>query len=88
MPRVAIKRKEYKMLDLKGWVCHQMKLHGMKQSDVGNALGVTQAQVSYMLRMPRKGARASVDPFSYGDLLTLCELFEVSDEEKQRLLTL
>lgn len=88
MPRVAIKKKEYKMLDLKGWVCHQMKLHGMNQSDVGNALGVTQAQISYMLRMPKKGTRASVDPFSYGDLLTLCELFEVSDEEKQRLLTL
>jgi len=26
--------------------------------------------------------------FSYGDLLTLCELFKTSDEEKMKLLTL
>ncbi len=28
------------------------------------------------------------DPFSYGDIVTLCNLFGVSDEEKIRLLTL
>lgn len=88
MPRVAIKKKEYKILDLKGWVQHQMKITGMRQADIAEALGVSQPMVSTMLKVPKKGEKANIDPFSYGDLLTLCELFHASDEEKTRLLTL
>lgn len=88
MPRVSIKRKEYKVIDLKGWVVHQMKLAGMRQTDLAKALGISQSRVSVMLKVPRKGEKIPVDVFSYGDLLTLCELFGTSDEEKQRLLTL
>lgn len=92
MPRVAIKRKEYKILDLKAWVVHQMKLTGKNQADVAEALGVTQGRISQMLKIPDKkkdkGKNIQMDPFSYGDLLTLCELFEINGEEKQRLLTL
>ncbi len=88
MPRVAIKKKDYKILDLKGWVTQQMKMNGLRQADVAQALGVSQSRVSVMLKIPKKGERVSVDVFTYGDLLTLCEIFDVSDEEKLRLLTL
>lgn len=89
MPRVSAKRKEYKVKDLKGWIVMQMKLHGMNQADVAKALGRSQPQISYMLKIPKNGReKITADPFSYGDLLTLCELFDVSGEEKQRLLTM
>ena len=88
MPRVAIKKKEYKVLDLRGWVVHRMKMAGLKQSDVAEALGISQSRVSIMLKIPKRGEKVPVDVFSYGDLLTLCELFEVTDKEKQELLTL
>lgn len=88
MPRVSIKKKEYKILDLKGWIVHQMKMTGLNQSDLAEALGISQPRVSIMLKIPKRGERMPVDVFTYGDLLTLCELFGVSGEEKQKLLTL
>ena len=88
MPRVAIKKKEYKILDFKGWIVHQMKMSGLTQYDIAEALGISQPNVSRMLKVPKRGERVEIDVFTYGDLLTLCELFEVSDEEKIRLLTL
>lgn len=91
MPRVTIKRKEYKLNDLKGWVIAQMHLHHMTQAEVGQALGISQSALSQMLKAAdkKKGKeKIKPDPFSYGDLLTLCELFEASEEEKQRLLTM
>lgn len=88
MPRVLIKKKEYKILDLKGWIHHQMKMNGLNQVDIAKALGVSQARVSQMLRIPKNGERIKNDVFSYGDLLTLCKLFEATDEDKQKLLTL
>lgn len=89
MPRVSIKNKDYKLKDLKGWIVMQMKLNGLKQEDVAKALGITQGPLSMRLKIKdSKDGKVSADPFSYGDMLTLCELFKVSDEEKQRLLTL
>lgn len=32
MPRVAIKKKDYKVLDLKGWIQGQMKIHGISEA--------------------------------------------------------
>lgn len=87
IPRVSIKKKEYKVLDLKGWIQHQMKMTGMRQADVAKALGISQPRVSSMLKVPKKGEKLNIDVFTYGDLLTLCELFDVSGEEKQKLLT-
>lgn len=88
MSRVSIKKKEYKVLDLKGWVVHQMKMEGLKQSDLAEALGISQPRVSTMLKIPKRGEKIPIDVFTYGDLLTLCELFGTSDEEKRKLLTL
>lgn len=91
MPRVSIKRREYKLKDLKGWIYKQMKLKGMKQADIALALGVSRGRVSQMLKVaPKKDKKEKIepDPFSYGDLLILCELFEANDDEKKQLLTM
>lgn len=88
MPRVSIKKKDYKLLDLKGWITAQMKIHHLRQVDVAEALGLDQPQISGRLKIPKKGEKVNPDPWTYGDLLTLFELFETSDEEKLKLLTL
>lgn len=94
MPRVALskdQKKEYKVKDLKGWVCHQMKLSGKNQTEVAKALGLSQPRLSSMLKIPQKDKESTLnrmDVFTYGDLLTLFDLFETPDEEIIRLLTL
>lgn len=92
MPRVALndrQRREQKVIALKGWVTAQMKLTGKRQADVAEALGVTTGRVSQMLKIPKgKGDSVNPDPFSYGQVLALCEYFRVDGEERQKLLTL
>lgn len=93
MPRVILsseQKKAYKVKDLKGWVCYQMKISGKTQTEVAKAIGISQPRLSDMLRIAKRGEKRkdNPDPFTYGDLLTLCDLFDVSDEEKIRLLTL
>lgn len=96
MPRVDLKKKEYKILDFKGWVEKQMHLNGKNQKDVAEALDISPGMVSQMLKVPdtkerskkKKGGKLAMDVFSYGQVLTLCEFFGVDKEEKERLLTL
>lgn len=84
MPRVAIKKRDYKLRDLKSWICGQMHAHNLKQKDVARRLGITQQAFSARVKITQKGRES--DPFSVGDLLTLFELFETTDEEKLHLL--
>lgn len=93
MPRVAIKKKEYKLKDFKGWVVQQMHIHNMTQEELGKVLGISQQRVSVMLAIPKsdkekKEKRINDDPFSYGQVLTLFDYFETDEKEKQRLLTM
>lgn len=92
MPRVALnaqQRLEQKVISMKGWVCYQMKLTGKRQADVAEALGVTTGRVSQMLKIPNgKGDRVNPDPFSYGQVLALCEFFGVDEDERRKLLTM
>lgn len=92
MPRVALndrQRREQKIIGLKGWVAAQMKLNGKRQADIAEALGVTTGRVSQMLKVPKgKGDKTNPDPFSYGQVLILCEFFGVDEDERRKLLTL
>lgn len=96
MPRVDIKKKEYKILDFKGWVIHQMHLNKKKQKDVAEVLEISPGRLSQMLKVPevkdrskkKKGEKLKIDEFTYGQILTLCEFFGVDEKEKARLLTL
>lgn len=95
MPRVALSKEQmvaYKLKDIKGWIHKKMKLTGKKQSDIANVLGVSNGRVSQMLKNydPKKepGKQGEKDPFSYGQLLLLCDFFGADEEEKERLLTI
>ncbi len=95
MPRVALgmeQKRDYKLKDFKGWVKSQMHLNHKTQADVGRALGISQSMVSQMLKVPdkknKKDEKIKPDPFTYGQVLTLCEFFGANEEEKQKLLTL
>lgn len=91
MPRVALNAEQriaYKLKDFKIWVCGKMKLTHKTQADVGRALGISQVRVSQMLdvREKKKGEKSDPDPFSYGQILILCELFGADEEERKKLL--
>lgn len=86
VPRVAIKKREYKLRDLKSWICGQMHAHRLKQKDVAQKLGISQQAFSTRIKVNPGGKGRESDPFSYWDLMILFELFETSDEEKLRLL--
>lgn len=89
MPRILAKKQEYKVLDLKKWIKMQMAANDMNQTMVGEALGISQEMVSKRLSNKKEGGRiVNKDPFSYGDLLILCDLFGVDKEEKEKLLTM
>lgn len=88
MPRVAIKKRDYMIRDLTGWIIGKMHEKGMSQEELAAELGIGQAALSSRLNPKRYKSGKTKDPFSYGDLLTLFKLFEVPDEEKQRLISL
>lgn len=94
MSRVSLtrtQRKNHKLKDLKTWVKSQMAANDMTQDDVGEALGIPQSAVSVKLKKSPKGKsdrKYNPDPFSYGDILILCELFNATPEEKARLLSM
>lgn len=88
MPRIAIKKKDYMIKDLAGWIDGRMHSLGLNQETVAKELGITQAALSARLNPKKYESGAVKDPFSYGNLLTLFKLLEATDEEKQRLLTL
>lgn len=94
MPRVALsmeQKRDYKLKDFKLWVIMQMHDYGKTQKDVGKAIGVAQSTVSKMLQIPKKGETdrgIKPDPFTYGQVLMLCEFFGADEKTKNRLLTL
>ena len=86
MPRVALKRKDYMVSDLPGWIIGRMHVLKLKQTEVARELGITQSALSHRLK-PQDGKEPS-DPFSYGDLLILFKILKATDEEKILLLSL
>ncbi len=88
MPRIAIKKKDYMIKDLAGWIDGRMHSLGLNQESVARELGITQAALSTRLNPKKYESGVTKDPFSYGDMLTLFKLLEATSEEKQRLMTL
>lgn len=72
MPRVRLKRREYKVKDFGAWLAGQMFAKGISQSELGEWLGITQ---------PAAGSRIKNGLFSYGELLIIFEKLETPDAE-------
>lgn len=86
MPRVAIKKKDYMLFDLPFWLAKEAKKKGIRQKDLADALGITRQ--SFHGRQLRKPNGNPKDVFTYGELLTLFKLLELSDEEILKLMKL
>jgi len=86
MPRVSFKKKEYMIKDLPGWIVGKMYVKGLKQKDIAEALDITPQAFCQKLKNKDKGSPK--DCFSYGDLLTIFDVLDATDEEKLRLLKL
>lgn len=92
MPRVALsqeQRRDYKLKSLKKWIKGKMAENDITQKQLGDVLGLSQGVISIMLMdYDKKNPRVKKDPFSYGQLLLMCELFGAKESEKEKLLTM
>lgn len=77
MPRVAIKRKEYKLSDFSKWLVGEMKEKKLKQSDIGKLLGISQPAVSQRLESGN---------FTYDQLLILFDKLQTPEKDIIRLM--
>ena len=87
MPRVTIKKKDYMITDLQGWITGRMRIKRIRQADLAAELHITPQALSARLKPADKG-RTPKDQFSYGDLLTIFKVLEATEEEKIRLMSL
>lgn len=85
MPRVVIKKKDYMIADLPGWIIGKMHIKQMRQADMAAELNISQQAFSARLKSAGKDPH---DTFSYGDMLTIFKVLEATDEEKIRLMSL
>lgn len=91
MPRVAIgqeQKREYKIRDLAGWIYGRMHSKGLRQENVAKILNISQQALSNRINPKTYKNNRNADPFSYGDLLTLFKLLELSDDEILKLMKL
>lgn len=79
VPRVRIKRKDYKISDFSKWIAGKMLENGMNQTEMGALIGISQPAFQNRLK---KGL------FSYDDVLTLFEKLKATDEEILSLMKL
>lgn len=79
MPRVTIKKKEYKITDLSKWLVGKIYEKNMRQRQVAALIGISQPAFCNRLK---KGL------FSYGELLTLFKELDITDEEILKIMKL
>lgn len=72
MPKVYLKRKEYKVSEFTKWVYGSMKLANENQTDIGILLGITQQGLSYKLKH---------GTFTLYETITLLAHFNATDKE-------
>lgn len=77
MPRVALKKKDYKIRDLSVFIAGKMYAMNLRQADMAEVLDMTQPAFSYRLK---KGQ------FNYEQMLTILQKIDATDEEILRLM--
>lgn len=79
MPRVSLSKKKYKVSDLSKYIASEMYAQDISQEELAMHLGITQPGLSYKMKN---------NAFSYGDLLTIFDVFGTPNEKKAELMTL
>ena len=77
MPRVTLKKKEYKVSDFSKWIIGKMYERGLTQANMACLIGITQQAF---------GRRLKLGMFSYYEMLVLLEKLDATDEEILRLM--
>lgn len=72
MPRVRLKRADYKVADCTRWIAGRMYQLNLRQADVAEWLGITQQGFGYKLRR---------SAFTYREMLTLLDRLGATDSE-------
>jgi predicted XRE-type DNA-binding protein len=72
MPRIASKKKEYKISDLTKYIRNEMYSQGIQQREMAEKLDISQPQLSHKLKN---------SIFSYKDLLIIFSFLKTEDEE-------
>ncbi len=86
MPRVALspeQKDEYMIADLPFLFEKEAKKKGLHQKDLAKVLGITQQ--AWVRRKQKLDSGKARDSFSYGDILKLFRLLNMSEEEKLKL---
>lgn len=79
MPRVSIKKKDYKATDLSKWLIGKMYETGLRQADLAEVIDISQPAFSNRLK---KGF------FTYIQLMELFKVLEATDDEILRIMKL
>lgn len=77
MPRVSLKKYEYKMNDFSKWVRVQMLIHNKKQEDMANLLGISRSGFTYKINH---------NAFTLEDVMKMNAVFKPKGEELEKLL--
>lgn len=72
MPKVCINKKQYKQGTIGGWIVSQLFTKRLKRKDLSKALDITRQGLDWKLQN---------NSFDYGDLLTIFEFLNASDDE-------
>lgn len=72
MPRVAIKKKDYKMADLSAYIISKMRVKGLLQRDMANELNISQPGFCSKLRECS---------FTYEQMLIVFKVLGSTDDE-------
>ncbi len=89
MPRVALspeQKKDYMVTDLPYWFEKEAKKQKIYIKDLAKALGIT-PQAWNGRKKPTVDGKPK-DSFSYGDMLILFNLLDVSKDERLKIMTL
>lgn len=77
MPRVLIRKKEYKVSDFSKWIAGKMYENHLSQNDLAKLIGISQPAFSNRLK---KGM------FDYTEMLTLLKELKATDNEILKLM--
>lgn len=79
MPRIAAKKKDYMISDLSKWIVAKMYEKHVRQSELAGLIGISQPGFSLKLKNCS---------FTYGDILSILNRLEATDEEIIKLMKL
>ena len=72
MPRVCINKKQYKQESIGSWIVGQLFKKKLKKMDLADELDITRQGLDWKLHN---------NSFDYGDLLTIFEFLESSEDD-------